>query len=384
MAEQRQAAQIPNLLSLRGSRTSRGRGRGHGSPNLRSPEESREVTESVKDKIVQQTDQDASDSRMSAVSLGYLEDDFAAAFSNGPVNRRYPIINRGTYARTTAIDRLVDKFLSTYPKEPKQIISLGAGSDTRYFRLVTSHPDIQLLYHELDFADNTRSKINTIKNSPLLLKTISSHTDVDSIQISADGTTLTSPTYNIHALDLRDLAKDENIPNLPNLSKTTPTLLLSECCLIYLPPSSTIFILRTLTQTLLPQPTPLSLILYEPINPHDAFGQVMIQNLLQRGIHLQTLHAYSSLSLQKQRLKDAGFTGGQEAADVDFIYERWIGKGERDRVGRCEFLDEIEEWRLLARHYCVAWGWRDGVGGEGGVFGKAWGDVEGQDDGGGG
>jgi len=23
-------------------------------------------------------------------------------------------------------------------------------------------------------------------------------------------------------------------------------------------------------------------------------------------------------------------------------------------------LDEVEEWRMLARHYCVCWGWRDG------------------------
>jgi hypothetical protein len=32
---------------------------------------------------------------MSAVSLGYLQDQFAHALSTGPINRRYPIINRG-------------------------------------------------------------------------------------------------------------------------------------------------------------------------------------------------------------------------------------------------------------------------------------------------
>jgi len=167
---------------------------------------------------------------------------------------------------------------------------------------------------------------------------------------------------------------------LPNLSPTTPTLLLSECCLIYLPPDATVSILSTLTQHFVPTPAPLSIILYEPIRPHDSFGRVMVQNLAQRGIYLQTLHRYSTLTAQKQRLKDAGFVGGQGSADVDFIFEQWVADAERDRVGRCEMLDEIEEWRLLARHYCVVWGWRGGeeVGGD--VFGRAWEEFRGQDD----
>jgi hypothetical protein len=37
---------------------------------------------------------------MSAVSLGYLNDPFAEAFSPGPAIRRYPIINRGMLPRS--------------------------------------------------------------------------------------------------------------------------------------------------------------------------------------------------------------------------------------------------------------------------------------------
>lgn len=53
---------------------------------------------------MQQTDQDASVSRLSAVELGYLEDPFAELFVNegqqaqregGRTRRRFPIINRG-------------------------------------------------------------------------------------------------------------------------------------------------------------------------------------------------------------------------------------------------------------------------------------------------
>ena len=76
-----------------------------------------------------------------------------------PPTRRYPIINRGTYLRTTAIDILISRFLATYPTGLRQIISLGAGSDTRFFRFAST---ANLLYHELDFAANTRPKIAKI------------------------------------------------------------------------------------------------------------------------------------------------------------------------------------------------------------------------------
>lgn len=55
-----------------------------------------------------------------------------------------------------------------------------------------------------------------------------------------------------------------------------------------------------------------------------------------------------------------GFRSGQGAADVDFIWEEWVSGDEKERVAALEMLDEVEEWRMLARHYCVAWGWRTG------------------------
>jgi [phosphatase 2A protein]-leucine-carboxy methyltransferase len=49
----------------------------------------------VKDRVVQQTDQDASQSRLSAVETGYLQDPFAKLFVTGETQKRYPLINRG-------------------------------------------------------------------------------------------------------------------------------------------------------------------------------------------------------------------------------------------------------------------------------------------------
>jgi [phosphatase 2A protein]-leucine-carboxy methyltransferase len=85
----------------------------------------------------------------------------------------------------------------------------------------------------------------------------------------------------------------------------------------------------------------------------------MVTNLAARGIQLQTLHRYASLRAQRDRLREHGFVSGQAAAGVDFIWEKWIGDTEKERVAELEMLDELEEWNLLAAHYCVAWGWRE-------------------------
>lgn len=329
-------------------------------------------------------------------------------------------LETGTYVRTTAIDDLVHRFLDEpddgQPPRKKQIISLGAGSDTRVFRLFSKRPSLRLVYHELDFPVNTAAKIRAIRSTPLLQKALriekpsgEKEKGEDDVTISAEGDALHSPFYHIHPIDLRSLAKPPaadsqshtssdspsdpehtssqgNAPSvlLPGVDTSLPTLLLSECCLVYLSPEDAAGVVDYFTKTLFPRPaagsdavTPLGLILYEPIRPDDPFGKTMVSNLAARGIQLQTLHRYASLDAQRQRLRDHGFDAGQGAADVDLIWEHWVSDAEKERVARLEMLDEMEEWKLLAQHYCVAWGWREGTGTAAGAFDR-WKDVQAQ------
>ena len=296
----------------------------------------------------------------------------------------------GTYVRTTAIDDLVTRFLATDDEQRKQIISLGAGSDTRALRLLSNNSN-RPVYHELDFSVNTTSKIRTIRATPLLQKALG--LGENNVTISEMADALHSPWYHIHPVDLRSLPKRHDQEEEDGKSKTArdileetvdptlPTLLISECCLVYLSPTEADAVVHYFTNTLFPRrhnvTAPLGLILYEPIRPDDAFGRVMVSNLATRGIHLQTLHRYASLEAQRKRLKEQGFDRGQDAVHVDFIWERWVSEGEKERIAGLEMLDEMEEWRLLARHYCVAWGWRDGEGSVGRGFDK-WTSVAGQ------
>ncbi|KAK4099662.1 leucine carboxyl methyltransferase, partial [Parathielavia hyrcaniae] len=364
------APSIPNLLSLRGAGRGRGRGRGDRS-DLSGPE-----TRPSHDATIQGTDTDAAVSRLSAVELSYLADPFAQLFVQGPPTRRLPIINRGTYTRTTAIDMLVDRFLATTnPDEPRQIVSLGAGTDTRCLRLFTSPASTHrnIIYHEIDFPAIMARKQAIISSTPSLRALLTTPTPIAQTAWQCHsltgGSSSSNNTLTLHGQDLRTLTPSS--PALPGYHPTAPTLLLSECCLCYLEPSTAASLLTHFTTSHPPSSTPtptstpppaVGLIIYEPISPHDAFGRTMVSNLAARGIRMPTLEAYPTPADQERRLRAAGFDEAR-CRTVDAIWEGWVGEGEKERVDLLEGgLDEVEEWRLLAGHYVVVWGWRGGGG----------------------
>ena len=106
----------------------------------------------------------------------------------------------------------------------------------------------------------------------------------------------------------------------------------------------------------------------------------MVSNLSQRGIVLESLETYHDLAAQRKRLKDANFGSGHEGVSVLDCWKSWITDEEKERVAKCEMVDEVEEWELLAGHYGICWGWRDGSETEeGNVFLQAWGDTRGEE-----
>ncbi|KAJ6191096.1 Leucine carboxyl methyltransferase eukaryotic [Penicillium mononematosum] len=371
------ATHIPNLNTLR-----RGRGRGRG---IGRTEEA--GFPSGKDRIVQGTDNDASVSRLSAVELGYLEDAYAAALTPpGSATRRLPIINReslwltGTppapQEPTPAQQPLTSSWRVSSARPRREIHTRnrsylsGAGSDTRVFRLLSSRQTPDFVYHELDFAVNTAEKIRAIRSAPVLQNALG----IDSSQVSWKRI-LELPCRRPATRSIRRRTIDPAAA-LPGVETGLPTLLISECCLVYLSPAEAEQVVAFFTQRLFGHGrvvpgtgdglqeaqmnvAPLGLVLYEPIRPNDAFGRTMVSNLAARGIQLKTLSRYASLEAQRDRFQDQGFGDGQAAADIEFIWKRWVNEDEKERVAGLEMLDEMEEWQLLARHYCIAWGWRD-------------------------
>lgn len=263
----------------------------------------------------------------------------------------------GTYTRTAALDMLVRAFLSeedvASATTPKQIISLGAGTDTRPFRIFSQLNRQGLVYHEVDFDVVSRKKLRTVQASPLLSR-ILNNLSAPGNETSWSSEPANGGSYYCHGLDLRQLASDASeAPSLPGLRTDVPTLLLSECCLCYLSPREASGALSYFT-TRIPS---LATVLYEPIRPHDAFGRVMMSNLAARRIRMPTLEAYPEPADQEARLRAAGFDMVRQMTVGD-IWRTWVRPEERERVDGLEGLDEVEEWELLAAHYIVAWGSR--------------------------
>jgi O-methyltransferase involved in polyketide biosynthesis len=91
------------------------------------------------DASVRLTDTDAAVARLSAAQKQYVQDPFIKhlvprAHLQPP---RSPLINVGTFVRSKAIDDLVEQWLvlSEQTSQRCQIVSLGSGSDTRFWRI---------------------------------------------------------------------------------------------------------------------------------------------------------------------------------------------------------------------------------------------------------
>jgi [phosphatase 2A protein]-leucine-carboxy methyltransferase len=92
------------------------------------------------DDAIRQTDSDAAIARYSAVKKGYVTDPFIKPLLPRGAHlqpARPPLINIGTYVRSEGIDQLVNEWLELSAKDGRQcqIVSLGAGSDTRFWRI---------------------------------------------------------------------------------------------------------------------------------------------------------------------------------------------------------------------------------------------------------
>lgn len=97
---------------------------------------------STDDSAIRETDNDAALARLSAVQKRYLEDPYIRflvprAHLAPP---RSPLINIGTYVRSSALDALIHQWIQCSERTGQecQIVSLGAGSDTRFWRIMAS------------------------------------------------------------------------------------------------------------------------------------------------------------------------------------------------------------------------------------------------------
>lgn len=320
----------------------------------------------MSDEATRSTDLDALLSRASAVNNKLLSDPFLVHFLPSTHKRtppaRPPLINIGTHARTYAIDHLLHQFLSAPAShsQGKQVVSLGAGSDTRYWRFRADcerdgkdWKSTCQKWVELDFPEATSSKSRAIlTHKPLSTLLGGSHT------LLPGGTGITSPDYALLPVDLRSTTTLSDVlffpTSSPILDRTLPTLLLAECVLIYLPPETVSNIFDWFMTSFGSQDGGGGAFVgYDPFGLQDSFGRVMLSNLASRNLSLPSAETTPTLESLSGRLK------GFEIADsltLRAIRDRFIPLDEYARVAKIEMIDEVEELNLVLEHYAITFG----------------------------
>lgn len=308
------------------------------------------------DAAIRATDSDAALARLSAVQKQYLADPFIRhlvprAHLQPP---RPPLINVGTYVRAEGIDKLVDQWLSLAEQEGTacQIVSLGAGSDTRFWRISVrdSCPGIGFFlknlgltefasrqsgprkaslkaYVELDFPEVTMKKAMAIRKSKDLSAVLGSPDDVrlgtcdrreselEPDEPSASGgMALHAPTYHLIPADLRKPPSEILPPLAGLLSPSHPTLLLFECVLVYMSSAASAAVIQWFVDYFsMPSSSDggcgvLGGIVYEMFGLEDSFGRVMKANLQARNVSLPGAEPYQTAQSLPTRFLQHGFT----------------------------------------------------------------------------
>lgn len=296
---------------------------------------------------VQSTNDSSALSKSSLATRGYVHDTFAALLVPGTA-RRAPLIHRGYYVRARAVRHCVRAFLEracAAPGAPRaQILSLGAGSDSLYFRLKAAGRLSWAAVWEVDFPDVARRKAERIRETPELCALTGPFQSGG----PASALCFESLDYRILGLDLRQLERLDQALTAAGLDEAAPTLLLAEAVLTYLEPDNAAALIAWAAQRFLNA----LFVIYEQMRPHDTFGQFMQQHFQQLNSPLHGLDRFPDVESQQHRFLHAGWTACR-AMDMNEFYRCFLPAEERRRMESLEPFDEFEEWHLKCAHYFI-------------------------------
>ncbi|XP_033472788.1 tRNA wybutosine-synthesizing protein 4 [Epinephelus lanceolatus] len=296
-----------------------------------------------RDTAVQGTNDSSVVSKVSAAAQGYFQDVFLQHFVC-KVARRAPLINRGYYVRWRAVDHCVRRFLHITENCPKrQILSLGAGFDSVYFRLHAAEALDRAVVFEVDFPDVSRRKAALINSNNTLREMLDPH-----LPSLTGPVFVSSGQYRLLGVDVREESQVEEALGAAGLDWAAPTLILSEVVLTYMETQWSDAVIRWASKHL-----PQSLfVMYEQIHPHDPFGRIMQDHFLKLNSTLHALQLYPDTAAQRRRFLGKGWEQCV-CLDMNDFYLGLVSEEERRRVESLEPFDEYEEWHQKCSHYFI-------------------------------
>jgi len=297
-----------------------------------------------------------------------MKDKFVQYFVSSKPRRASPLINRGTYARAHAMEIIIREFIQNGADSemPRQVVSLGAGNDTVYWRLREEGIKASGGYFELDFELSVKRKRDIVLRNEALRQYVREEKDEEhaeteeeesnlSASKKSDAPSVKGSTFDIHSksyhligVDLCDTAALRCRLERAGLNPKYPTLLLAECVLMYMPPEPSSAVISWAGAWF----SSAVFATYEPFRPDDKFGQMMLTNFARRGCDLKTMTSFPTLDTQRRRYSERGWPHVR-AADMLHVFDEHLPRERVKRVVRLELFDEFEEWRLIQSHYVL-------------------------------
>ncbi|KAM6290495.1 tRNA wybutosine-synthesizing protein 4, partial [Porphyrio hochstetteri] len=283
-------------------------------------------------------------SKGSAAALGYTQDRFLRLLAGGRRRRRAPLVHRGYYIRARAVDHCVQDFLLRTQGHPRsQILSLGAGFDSLYFRL----KELGVLQHtvvcEVDFPAVARQKAALISRVKELAALVGEDGAEGSGVITCSG-----KNYKLLGVDLCELCELERALEEAGMYSGVPTLFIAEVVLTYMENRRSDALIQWAAERF----SQACFLLYEQMHPGDPFGRVMQQHFRQLNSRLHSLAQYPDREAQQRRFLEKGWTECS-VMDMNEFFTCCTPEDEQQRVQALEPFDEFEEWHLKCSHYFV-------------------------------
>ncbi|KAG5463838.1 hypothetical protein LSCM1_00009 [Leishmania martiniquensis] len=277
-----------------------------------------------------QTAHDACSRKVHCVRKGYLNDPFVSFFEKDHTIVNSPLMNRGTWLRTTAFENCVRGFAATVD-QPIQVINFGAGMDTLYFRLKHSDPKFPVQkFVELDLADLVSEKDRIIKR----------HSEMHS---------LVGSQYTLISCDLYD-ANGVAQALKEHLQSGVPTIMIAEMVFVYIEGSVTTHLLQKVMSDVIGPSTNTMLATYDAIQPFDRFGKVMVENLQHFGADFKGISDFPTPEAHAQRCTELGFKA-VKSVTMKSLYLS-VPRHIQIRLNKLEMIDDWDEWNLMHEHYC--------------------------------
>ncbi|KAM4687228.1 tRNA wybutosine-synthesizing protein 4 [Rhinophrynus dorsalis] len=258
----------------------------------------------------------------------------------------YHLFCRGYCVRSQAVSVCISEFLQdTQGYEYRQVVSLGCGFDSLYFRLRAElGSPMELCVWEVDFPPVVQRKRHVIEQTETLRNLL----DSCETPPSNGHVVLSAGQYKLLGVDLSDTVLLDCVLEQSGLRWDCPTLILGEVVLCYMDPAQSTSLIGWASERF----TDARFVLYEQCFPDDPFGQVMMSHFLSLNSPLRSVATFPRIQDQEKRFLQKGWSRCR-VLDMNQFSLSCVPVSERLRIEALEPFDEFEELHLKCSHYFI-------------------------------